>query len=232
MAVERALEIDGELGEAYASLGFIRDAYDWDDEAATAAFLRSLRLSPQYATAHQWYGTFLSRRGLPEQGIPHLRVALEMDPLSQIININLGDVLRHAGRIEEAESRYRSTLGLFPESETANRELGWLLVARGDYEAALRTLPNVSHVAAYVQIGRRSEAVQMADHFRHGTLRQQVDVAASLGDINTAFGLLAEAVESRHPWLAWAVHDPGIDPLRTDPRLEEVLARVGTPDRP
>ena len=227
LAVEKALLIDDRRGEPFSSLGYIREVYDWDEEAAEEAYQRAILLSPGYATAHQWYGGFLSRQGRTNEGLAHLRSALELDPLSLIININLADALSYAGRLGEAEERYRIALGLYPESPLANTELGWLLVSKEDYEAALQLGPNVSQVSANLARGQREEALALAAQFTGGTLRQRVEAAMALGEIDLAFRLLDQAVREHHPWLAYFDTQLGLEPLHADPRFGQLLRRIG-----
>lgn len=90
-AAKRALEIDDTLAEAHTSLAFALFKYDWDLAESNREFQRAIELNPAYATAHQWYGHhYLAARGRFDEVIAEAKRAQELDPLSLIINADLG----------------------------------------------------------------------------------------------------------------------------------------------
>ena len=110
-AAERALELDGSLGEAHVSLGWIKCIYDWDLDEAEREFVRGIELNPTYATGHQWYSVYLAVTGRYGEAIERNRMALELEPLSRIINHNYGRRLSDAGRYEEAHEPTQENAG-------------------------------------------------------------------------------------------------------------------------
>ena len=87
-------------------------------------FRRAIALNPNYATAYQWYAQMLADMGRADEAISFMERAVELDPLSPIINSNLGDLLEAAGRFDEAETRYRKVIEIdpsMPSSYDANR---------------------------------------------------------------------------------------------------------------
>jgi tetratricopeptide (TPR) repeat protein len=112
LAISKALELDDRLGEAYASLGLLK--FDIDPEGAETAFKRALRLNPSYASAHQWYSSLLRSLGRFEEALAHSQIAVELDPLSAIINYNLAWTYISLGRYDEAMARFKSNIAVNP----------------------------------------------------------------------------------------------------------------------
>jgi tetratricopeptide (TPR) repeat protein len=113
LAINKALELDDRLGEAYASLGLLK--MDIDPESAEAAFKRALELNPNYASAHQWYFFLLGRFGRLEEALAHIKIAVELDPLSAIVNDNLAWAYLNLGRHDEAMAHFKKYIKIDPE---------------------------------------------------------------------------------------------------------------------
>jgi len=122
-AIDKALELDDRLGEAYATLGSFQDSKR-DLAAAEVAFKRALELNPNYATAHQWYGILLGRLGRAEEALARIRKAQELDPLSTIINSNVGGALRRSGRFDEALAQFKKVIEIDPAFPAAYYSIG------------------------------------------------------------------------------------------------------------
>lgn len=112
-AVDQALELDDQLGEAYTSLALVR-RMEGDDPEAALAFERSIALNPSYATARQWYGSTLVSLGRAEEGLAQKRKAQELDPLSAPVNLSVGMTLANMGRHEEALEQYETVIEIDP----------------------------------------------------------------------------------------------------------------------
>ncbi|MGD8868344.1 MAG: tetratricopeptide repeat protein [Gemmatimonadales bacterium] len=246
-AATRALEIDETLGEAHIALAQIK-AHEWDWSGASEEFERGLRLSPGYASGHQWYGTHLGLIGRSEDSIREMERARELDPLSLIINANVGMVLRWAGRHEEAVKALRRTLELDPDFVGALQELGLTFEERSKFEDAIgayeRSLELSGGVIGYGELGhvyavtgRRPEALEMLQRLEAEATRRYVPPAefavlhAGLGNTDIAFEWLEESYRQRDATLAWRTLTPGLDELRQDPRFDDLLARLGLADR-
>ena len=114
LAINKALELDDRLGEAYASLGLLIKT-DCDPESAEMAFKRALALNPSYASAHQWYAVLLSYLGRPKEALAHIKIAVELDPLSALMNANLAWAYLNLGRYDEAMAQFKSNIAIDPE---------------------------------------------------------------------------------------------------------------------
>ncbi|MDX1579177.1 MAG: hypothetical protein R3266_11870, partial [Gemmatimonadota bacterium] len=134
--VDRVLADDPELGEARATRGIILTFLEWDHPAAERELWRATELSPGYATAHQWYGQFLSAHGDGARGLGELDLALDLDPLSPAVNEGRGLALYHLDRTDEAVSQLRTTLDLDPRFWRARLGLALCHAADGDLRAA------------------------------------------------------------------------------------------------
>ena len=136
-AIDRALTIDDQLGEAYASLGYIHERKNQLEEAE-AAFLKSTQLSPNYATAWQWYGRFLAIHQKPrfQEVIVKTQRAAELDPRSSVIGASLAWSYKAQGSYALAERQYKKVIALDPDF-TGYHSLSYLYLDEGDYEQAL-----------------------------------------------------------------------------------------------
>ena len=124
-AAMRALEFDSTLAEAHASLAHIHFEFDHDWTAAEREYRRAIQLDPNYATAHHWYGGFLSAMGRHEEALQQAMTARTLDPLSPIIQTWVGLRYYFAEKYEEAIAEYRKALELDPDFAPAHWHLGW-----------------------------------------------------------------------------------------------------------
>ncbi len=246
-AATKALEIDETLGEAHIALAQIR-THQRDWSAATAEFERGLRLSPGYATGHQWYGGHLASIGRMEEGIRELERARELDPLSLIIKTNLGWLLRWAGRYSESEAALRQTLELDPDFVGALQEIGFTFESQSRYEEAIASYKRAFDLSGglmghgelghvYGATGRRAEALEMLRRLEGEAKNRYVPpvefaiIHSGLGNTDVAFDWLEEADRRRDVTLIWRIQTPGVAELRSDPRFAELLSNLGLGQR-
>lgn len=142
-AARKALEIDATLGEAHASLAYTNMLFDWDWSAAEMEFKRAIELNPNYATAHERYGLYLSIMGRFDEGITETEQARDLDPLSPIINALVGISYYFARRYEESIAKHQKTLELDPNFLLANAYIVLAYVANGMCESVVRTMRSV-----------------------------------------------------------------------------------------
>jgi TolB-like protein/DNA-binding winged helix-turn-helix (wHTH) protein/Tfp pilus assembly protein PilF len=132
-AIDRAIELDDQLGEAYNALAALKHEAN-DLEGAEAASLRALELNPNYPTTYTWYGFLLRDANRPEESLALHRKALELDPLSASAIVNVGLDLNHLGRFEEALIQFENALEIDPGYAGAHVVAGhyWLVEGRLD----------------------------------------------------------------------------------------------------
>jgi len=137
-AIDKALQLDNKLGEAYTSLANLRQRRS-DYDGAEAAFKRALELNPNYAPAYQWYGEFLALRvGRPEDALVQSRRAVALDPLSAIINTDFAEALDVAGHFDEALAQYQKAIAIDPAFAVAYIQSGLIYWwARGRLDEAI-----------------------------------------------------------------------------------------------
>jgi TolB-like protein/tetratricopeptide (TPR) repeat protein len=240
-----ALEIDGELAEAHTSLAGIKKLFDWDWTGAEREYIRALQLSPNYADGHHWYAAFLSSMGRSEPALQEIRHALELDPLSLVINMELAWNLYMARDFRSAVEQSWKTLVLEPRfaaaqhvlglayeqlemMEEAITELGNARICSGDHPAALAAL---SH--AYATAGKRPEALQILHELEELSQRRYIPpywmslVHLGIGSHELAFEWMEEAYEQRDVWLVWLKVEPRFDPIRSDFRFRRMLEQLG-----
>ncbi len=242
-AVTRALEIDDTLAEAHNSLAmvFIRD---WDWLAAEREWTRALQLNPNHATAHHWYGSFLSNRGRADEAIAEVKRAQELDPLSLPISADLAWVLYYARRYDQAVDQAHRTLAMDPTFARAHMVQGLVYLQQGrnaeaiaEFQAARELEDSQQMIAqlgyAYAVSGRTSDAQKALNDLNELSKRHYVDpywialIYVGLGDKDRAFEWLGRAYEEPSSWLTSLKVEPQWDSVRSDPRFAALLKKVG-----
>jgi tetratricopeptide (TPR) repeat protein len=234
-AAMEALRLDSDLAKAHASLGLVRYLYEWSFEEAEASFQKAIALDPAHSSAHHWFAMMLMATGRYEESLEQIEKAIALEPESALYDVKRGTILMAAGRLEEAESHLRALLARRPESPLARRELGLLELVRGRPEKAGRHLDSSEPAYALVlgRSGRKSEVRAMLETLRDlesSSYVSPVDFAviyAGLGETSAALDELDRAFEMRDASLVYLRTQPGLAPLRSDPRFREILKRMG-----
>ena len=246
-AATKALELDDSLGEAHTSLAFCLGLVEWQWDAAEKEYLRAIVLNPSYATAHQWYALQLSLLRRFDQAITEMKKAESLDPLSLIISADMADVLFAAHRYDESTQQSRKVIEMDPNFAIAHYELGQALAQTKDYDAAIAELQKARDLSggdttciavlayAYAASGRADEALKLLDELksrpnhRFSYAAQEALIYASLNDKDQAMALLERAYVDRFD--ALVLRSPAFDALRSDPRFQHLVQRIGLPQR-
>jgi TolB-like protein/Tfp pilus assembly protein PilF len=244
-AASRAVALDPTLAEPHASLGMAKTLYDRDWDGARAEFEEALRLNPKYATAHQWYAILLSITGKPDEALAEINRAIELDPLSLIINTDKGRILYYARRNDEAIRQLQETLKMNADFGTAHNILGWCYAAKGMYDQAVAEIQRARDLGvgqggtfgriayAYARGGKPAEARKVLDELmqrnRSVSPYTLAVIYGALGERERAFTLLQQGFDERAAGQSYTKVDPALDPLRDDPRFAELLRRAGFP---
>src|SRR5690606_30886495 len=243
-AVERALEIDPLLGEAYASLGHIKVQYEHDWDGGERALRRSIELNPYYAFPRQLLGIYLGFTGRFDEGIESMRQAQALEPLAPGFSALIGMLQYYARRYDEAAEQLRQTLEMDPRFPTTHTYLAATYLRLGRYDEAMRHLEQVESltpgVAGYVgQVhalsGRREAALEEIERLvvlsreRYVPAYDIATIHGALGDADGAILWLERAFEDRSTLIAWLPWEPAFDGIRSDPRYASLVRRLASP---
>ena len=247
MAALKALDIDGDLADAHASLAVLLVDFDRDWRSADREYRRAIQLNPGYATAYHWYALFLSIVARHDEAMREIEEARKLDPLSVRINANVGLVLYNARRYDAAIEQLRKALELEPNDEAAHEYLGRAYLQKGMHQESIAEFqkavnkqtgsfgPLAGLAQAYAVAGKRDEAHRVVNQLKALSKQRYVrpywtaTIHAGLGEREEAFAWLERAFEAHDPFLGSLNVDPSLDPLRSDPRFPDLLRRMNFP---
>jgi TolB-like protein/DNA-binding winged helix-turn-helix (wHTH) protein/Flp pilus assembly protein TadD len=242
-AAIKALELDSALGEAHNSLAFCLDGFDWDFDSAGGEFRRAIELNPGYATAHHWYSWHLALVGNYDEAVVEMRKAENLDPLSLIINADLAELLVLAHSYDESIRQSRKTIEMDPNFALAHNQLGQAYLQKQMLDDAVAELEKAAQLSggsptiianlarAYAQSGKRNGAVKLLGDLKkrsspgYSRASEIAVIYVSLGDSGQAMSWLERSYEER--FNPGALLRPGFDPLRSDPRFQDLERRIG-----
>ena len=249
MAAMEALRLDTDLGEAHTPLAAVLWLHDWQWPEAEMEFKRSLAINPAYPTANHWYAEFLMTMGRNEEAIARMKTSQELDPLSLIISDAIGWAFYMARRYDDAMEQLRRTVELDPNYPVTYWILGLLLRKLGRYELAIAegekgvnlsggsSLMRAALAQTFATAGRKKEAIQILDDLTELTKQKYVapyffaGIHVGLGEDDRAIEYLEKSYEEHSHWLIYLHLDPSMDGLRSNPRFQDLLHRVGLPLR-
>jgi Tfp pilus assembly protein PilF len=248
-AALKAVELDPSLPEGHTYLGMVRFLSDYDWPGAEAEFRQAIALNPSDAPAHQWYAVFLGARARFDDGSREVRRALDLDPLSIETNFLAGWRFYFSRRYDEALTQIRHTLDLDPTYFFGHMFLGMCYEQQGRFEEAAaaferarkltaeagETPPEIlaDLVRSHVQAGDRAAAEKVRGELDALTKRRYVSrhdlalVSLALGDRRAALDWLEKAYEDRNWYMPWIHLDPRFDPIRSEPRFQDLVRRMG-----
>jgi tetratricopeptide (TPR) repeat protein len=242
-AAQKALELDPELAEAHVLMAAVyQRRWQWSD--AEAEYKKALGLKPNDAAAHLGFANWLLCQGRIEEALAWARRARELDPVGTT-GINIGWILFHARRYDEAIRELRSVLVIHPDSAFTHWYLGFALIGKGQPAEAIpelqRTVALMNRspgslellATAYGYAGGRSDAVRILDELKRRRKRTFVPAGVfinpylALHDYDEAFLWFERAYSEQSGILQFLKIHPFFDPIRGDPRFQDLLQRVG-----
>jgi len=243
-AALKAIELDGTNAEAHTYLGLAKWFYDWEFETTDVEFRRALRLSPNSMEAHNFYGLALCAMNRWDEGLAEADRAIALDPLSPVPSWMREYCLVMSRRYDQAIQQHKTTAELDPsffyfESQVgiAYRETGMFAEAVAEYQRLQRATGGQAFsglAITHARMGNTAEAREILNEFLKRSERQYVSpdeialIYASLGDKDQAFAWLDRAYEARSAFLITGIlGSPNYDPLRSDPRFDALLRRIG-----
>ena len=250
-AAETAIRLDPTIGQAYPPLGFIYGLHDRDWEAADRAFAKAIDLNPRYATGHHWYTMLLMVLGRFDEGEREISLARQLDPGSLIINSEWGSVALLSRRFDLAIRRSLEVIEMDPSFAVPHVTLGQAYECQQRYDDAIEAYQQARKLSggsegvfagdlgrAYGLAGRQSEALEELRKLTELAKREYIpptafaSVHAGLGDFDRAFDYLDRAFDDGDMLLSAYKFSPVVDPLRSDPRFDELLERMNFPPDP
>lgn len=246
-AAVRALEIDDDLAEAHTSLAYVRMYFEWDWPGAEKEFKRAMELKPNYTTALQWYAYALACIGRSDEAISTMKSALEIDPFSIVTNADLAIIYSYTRRYDEAREQVRKILEMESSKEFPKGPLMEVYVATGMYKEYMDEYFNRKAIAKATpeEIARIREIYEVWgwSRFRQHELAEVLERAktifvsptqiarryAEMGDKEKTLEWLEKGYREHEKWMMSLNAYSSFDPLRSDPRFQDLLRRVALP---
>jgi TolB-like protein/DNA-binding winged helix-turn-helix (wHTH) protein/Tfp pilus assembly protein PilF len=243
---QKALRLDDNVAVAHGALGWVRWAYDWDWPGAESEFRRAIQLSPGHALSHGIYARYLDSMGRFEEAIQEHQIARELDPLDLVLIMDLGDHFLVSRQYDKAIAQYRIVLDMDPNFVDAHQGLAFAYKGKGMEEESISELEQEAMLAGTPEV---AEGIKIA-HARggyKGALKARLTydqhrrsegsyvsfsrfarTYAALGEKDLAVQALEKAFAEREP-MAWLNVDPEWDPIRADPRFQDLVRRARLP---
>jgi TolB-like protein/Tfp pilus assembly protein PilF len=240
--IMRALAIDNQLSDAHASFGY-QLMLDYDFVASEREFQQAIGLDPNNARAYQWNGSRLMMIGLYDQALASFDRAIEIEPTLPDIRNNRGGCLVAAGRVDDGIAEIKKSMELDPTFPWTHSHISYVYRMKGDHAASVE-----ERARAFELLDRPDQARKMRDSFatsgwtaylreivsqdwgRLGTSEtRRASLLAELGEKEGAIASLATAAARGDYWLFSIKYDPAFDPLRGDPRFQELLKKFKPP---
>jgi TolB-like protein/tetratricopeptide (TPR) repeat protein len=246
-AAERALQLDPQLGEAHSVLANVSFSYDWDFDAAEREFQRALALGQNDPTAHQWHSHYCVVRNRLQQALEENSRALALDPVSPLFNTTRAEIYYNARQFDAAIGQARRTIEQYPTYPLAYIWLGSAYREKKMYKDALEQFAQASklsdnHPAITALYGhalalsgdtagaRRALAdLQRLAKTRYVSAFYFAGIYTGLGEKSTAMDWLDKAYKERNDRLVYLNVDPMADPLRSEPRFQDLMKRLHLP---
>jgi adenylate cyclase len=244
---QKALDFDLTLADAHVVLGAVHFFGDRDWAGADREFKRAIELNPGDSEAHRTYSYYLSALGRKQEAQAEVRRAQELDPLYIATQVTAGWVSYFARQYDKAAEQCQKALELDPNSAGAYDCLGMSYLARGMNDEAIAACQQAVKLSgnapsravglgeAYAAAGKKPEAQELLEQLREQSTQIYVSpiflarLYLASGEREQALARLREAYEGRDPFLVWLNVERAFDPLRDDPRFQDLLRRIGFP---
>jgi DNA-binding winged helix-turn-helix (wHTH) protein/TolB-like protein/Tfp pilus assembly protein PilF len=243
----KALALDSSLGEAHATIGFVKLFWQWNFAEAEREFKRALELNPRYATAHQWYALWLAAHARKPEAIAEMQEALELDPLSPSINADLAQLFYFKQDYDKAIEQARRTLEIDPNFYNAHLYLYQTYTMNGMYDEAVAECETAEKIANSSNLNSRIERLRQA-YETSGIRRlwqEQINIIhnhpltefrkaryyALLGDKERAIDWLEKSYENHNLEQVFILSEPAFEKLHNDPRFDFIIKRMNFVNR-
>jgi TolB-like protein/Tfp pilus assembly protein PilF len=241
-AAAKALQLDDSLAEAHVAMATVY-ANAWDLNDAAREEERAIQIDPLNVEAHHNYAYRLIDLSKPDQAIAEIKRAQELDPLNMVMNIDVGEILLFARHTDEAISALRQAVEMDPARANAHWDLGLAYEAKGmNAECVAERLEefrlNGEKAETIAELRKAFESSGMEGFWRRRVAQLKarpgytepfefVNLYLSLGDKDQTFAWLEKAYRDRNPFMVGLKSSPRSDILRSDPRYDDLVRRVG-----
>ena len=246
-AAEKALALDPALADARVTLAIVAQAYDWNWTEAERQFRQAAEDAPGSARAHEWYGEHLCEMGRSEEGLRELEWARQLDPLSMETNYELAFSLLLSRKYDLAIGQFRDAMKLDPSAYLPVWGMGLTYWAKGDLTEALAWLNRARRMednplllalsgVVNAMAGNRRQAEKILEELKRRSTQEHIPpdglglLYFSLGDKDRAFAVFEKALNERAEDMVYLKVAPFYDPLRSDPRFQDLLRRMNFPN--
>ena len=246
-AIDRALELEPNLAEAYSSLGQVKLFYEFDFDGAGAEYGRALAANPGSAIVHQTNGLYLAARGRTHESLEEAKRVLEIDPVSIGSGCMQARLLYYARQYDLAIAQYEKmvaadptvtgfcTFGIFAYQQKGRMAEAIEAAKRSSAASPNEMLPRAALARVYGAMGNRAEAEKVVAGMAELKTRRFVSLhdfalAHSGWNPKEALRWLEKAYEGREGLLVYAKVDAVWDDLRGEPRFQELVRKIGIPE--
>ena len=242
-AAVTSLALDDSLPEAHLAIAELKLYRDWDFKGAEREFKTTLSLNPNYSTAHQWYGEFLTAMERHPEAIREHEAAMALDPLSAVVHHQAAGAFIAAGRYDEAMQQFSEVQKLNPNFFSVYESRSWVYRFQGKYIESIHDL-QITFWADPIMLaevnklmpayrsggptGYYRQCLKLHQFYAHPSLYLARDYMA-LGDRDAALAQLDRAYRNHDFEALWLLQDPEFRPLRSDPRFQQLVRAVGFP---
>ena len=234
-ALEKAIQIDQELGEAHASMAMIAESYDFDWRTAEREFRTAIRLAPNYLTGHHWYAEFLTMTGRFRESEAEFEVARNLDPASMIVLTDLAQLYNFEKKYRRSLETLDEALKIDPSFHLAHYRKAYALMlmrrpqeAEDEFQMGGHELSMSERAWVAAVAGKRQQAVELASRAEkdHPDLFVLCVAWTELRNLDRAFQLLEGLCDRRMGGVVSIKVNPVFDALRSDARFSGMLRRV------
>jgi eukaryotic-like serine/threonine-protein kinase len=246
-AALKALQIDDTVAEAHAALAFVLFAHEWDWAGAGREFKRAIELNPNYDEVHHGYAVYLAAMGNIQEALAEIDRAQELDPLTLPLKENAGVIYACAHQYDRAITKFRSMVEIAPNDPDSHADLGSAYIEKRIYgdgfieiQKAVQLSGNdlgpIATLAwAYAKVGKNAEAMKIMGQLKRRSKENSrvplyiAGIYAALGAKDQSFEWLQTASDKHSFGMVYIKCDGQFDSLRSDPRFQDLLRRMGLP---
>jgi len=245
-AIDRALALDPNLAEGYASLAQVKLFYEFDFPGAAAEYRRAVERNPSSTLVHQANGLFLAAEGMAAEGLREADRVVDLDPVSSSSGCLRARLLYYARRYDDAIAQFERTRASDPtvtgfctfaiSAYEVKGRFGEAVAAaqRASDASPNEMMPRAALARAYGMMGNRAAAQKTVDAMTELQKRRFVSehdfaMAYSGWDREETLRWFEKAYEGRAGLLVYANVDAVWDGVRSEPRFQEMVRRIGIP---